>query len=355
MELAFRPGGIDEPRRRVSWPPPAREPGSPGARAKDNPDPHNHVGALPYYRAVSGSNRLQQLPGLARVSLIAGIVLLLVALVAGSWWLGLVGVFALGVFGWAVYSVRQPQDLEPWVWPSDFRAAAEEMARRIDPTPKRVLPPDPKGPELAEVASTAEGLEHLLAEKPPLWRWAVFTSVLLQRRNAVQPRLRNCASGYQPGPGLPLDGQRYSGLAYQAMNDIADQVKQMEQFMLSPAFTGAFGTSGDEHDADADSIVHNANRLMDYHEDFLRKAERCLQTPVETVAIVFAQDTGAFAMCPLIGYDQFIITMCNRVAEGQELLPYARGTVELDPASLTIDLPDGLMEQILEHIKRFNP
>jgi hypothetical protein len=245
--------------------------------------------------------------------------------------------------------------MEPWVWPPDFRATAQGMARRIDPTPKRVLPPDAKASELARVAATAEQLERLVTDKPPLWRWAVFTSVLLQRRNAVQPRLRKCASGYQPGLGLPLEGQQYSVLAWQAMNDIADLVKQMEQFMLSPAFTGAFGAPGDEQDADADSIVHNANRLMDYHEDFLREAERCLQTPVETDAIEFAQDTGAFAMCPLVGYDQFIITMCNRVAEGRELLPYAHGTVQLDPANLAIDLPDGLMEQIMQHIKRFNP
>jgi hypothetical protein len=304
---------------------------------------------------VCDFNPLRQLSGSARASLITGIVLLLVAVVAGWWWLGLAGVGALAVFGWTVHSTRQPRDLEPWVWPADFHATAQGMARPIDPTPKRILPLDAEESNLAHVASSAAGLGRLLAEKPPLWRWAVFTSVLLQRRNAVQPRLRNCALGYQPGPGLPLDGQQYSRLAWRAMNNIAELVKQLERFMLSPAFTGAFGTPENERDADADSLVHIANRLMDYHEDFLSEAERCLQTPVNADAVAFAQDRGALAMCPLVGYDEFVITMCKRVAEAQEVLPYAPGTVALDPAKLTIDLPDGLMEQILKHIKRFNP
>lgn len=313
-----------------------------------------HVGARSYNRSVPGTSLFRQLSGFARASLIAGILLLLVALAAGSWWLGLAGVAALGVFGGAVYATRQPRDLEPWVWPAELRAAAEAMASRIDPTPKRILPVDPEGPEIARVASTAEGLERLLSEKPPVWHYAAFASVLVQRRNAVQPRLRNCALGYQPRPGLALDGRDYSELAWQAMNHIAEMVHQLEQFMLSPAFAGAFGNPPHEDSADAESIVHIANRLMDYHEDLLEQAERCLQTPVESDVIVFAQDTGAFAMCPLVGFDQFIVTMCNRVAEAEELLPYAHARISLDHVNLAMDLPDGLMDQINAHIKRFN-
>jgi hypothetical protein len=178
------------------------------------------------------------------VSLLVGTVLLLMALAIGSWWLGLVGVGALSVFGWARYSTRPPEELEPWEWPPDFRATAEAMARRIDPTPKRIVPLDADGPDRAHVASNAEELECLLAEKPPIWRWAVFASVLVQRRNDIQPRLRDCALGYQPRTGAPLDGQQYSQLAWKAMNDVADLVQQLEQFMLSPAFTGAFGVHG---------------------------------------------------------------------------------------------------------------
>ncbi len=228
------------------------------------------------------------------------------------------------------------------------------MTRPIDPEPKRILPKDENAPTIAAVASTKEALADLLREKPPLWRFAVFTSVLVQRRNAVQPRLRNCALGYQPRSGTLIGGQSYSVLAYDAMHEVADVVEQVEHFMLSPGFTGALGTAEEEDSLDADAIQHIANRLMDYHEDLLQHAERCLQTPVETDAIVFVQDVGTVTMCPLAGYEKFIRTMCDRVAEGRELLPYAKGTVRLDDAKLAIDMPGGLMDRVTAHIKRFN-
>lgn len=308
---------------------------------------------IAYHRVVFGlhpfRNRLRQ----AAVSLVAGVVLLAIAWAFGSWFAGLIGIGALAVFGWAMYSARQAQELEPWVWPLDARATAEAMARRIDPVPRRVLPLEPDEPHLACVASTSADLDILLAGKPPLWRWAVFASVLVQRRNAVQPRLRDCALGYHPRTDLAIDGQEYSRLAWTALSRIADRAHELEQFMLSPAFRGAFGT--DEDSADADSIVHIATRLMDYHEEFIRDAETCLQTRVDGDAMVFAQDAGALAMCPLIGYDRFIVTMCDRVAEAQELLPYVNGQAELVEAKLGFDLPDGLLEQVMKHIQRFNP
>jgi len=179
----------------------------------------------------------------------------------------------------------------------------------------------------------------------------------VQRRNAVQARLRAVASGYQPRPGIQIGGQAYSQIAYRSENDVADLVAQYEQFMLSAAFKGAFGDAGTDTTADADAIVAVANRLMDYHDAFLAQAETCFQTPVEREVLAFVQDMGAFTLCPLIGYQKFIPTMCARIAEAQELLPYSsgRGTVLLDDANLEITLPDGLMESITAHIDRFNP
>lgn len=229
------------------------------------------------------------------------------------------------------------------------------MARPIDPTPKRLLPPDGKASVIAHVATTKEALSRLIGDKPPAWPWAVFTSVLVQRRNAVQGRLRTVASGYQPRPGIPpLSGQAYSRTAYQAMTAIADLVAQTEQFMLSPACKGAFGAN--ESSADPDAIVAIANRLMDYHEAFLTQAESCLQTPVQTEALVSVHDMGAFTLCPLVGYEQFIPTMCARIGEAQDLLPYTDGdtVVALGEVNLVITLPDGLTERIVAHIKRYN-
>lgn len=298
----------------------------------------------------------QRLPRHAWWSLIGGVLLLLAAIGGGSGWLALAGLAALTPFGLSVYRAgRQPDDPEPFPWPNDLRAAAEGMARPINPEPKRVLPREENGPEIAEVARTREGLDKLLADRLPLWRWAAFASVLVQRRNTVQPRLRDCALGYQPRSGMSHDGRHYSALAYQVMQQVADLVTQLEQFMLSPGFTGALKSFSVDDGAEPDAILHIANRLMDYHESFLAQAERCLQTTVDRDVIVFVQHMGAFTMCPLAGYEQFIETMCGRIAEGHDLLPFAQGTVQLDDVQLAISLPDGLAQRITAHIKEFSP
>ena len=306
--------------------------------------------------STTGADLLGQLPRYSWWTLIGGLLFFVVGVGNGLWFPLLAGLAALGAFGWFVRSaLGKPDEREPFPWPSDLRAAAEGMARPIAPEPKRLLPPDEKAATIAKIATTKEALDALFAERPPLWRWAAFTSVVVQRRNNVQPRLRTCALGYQPKTGTPMAGGQYSAVAVRAMQDIADLVTQLEQFMLSPGFTGALKSFSESDGAEPDAILHIANRLMDYHESFLTEAERCLQTPVETDVIMFVQDMGAFTMCPLAGYEQFIEAMCSRFAEGQEIVPYADGTVQLDDVNLAIRLPDGLSERIQAHIRRYRP
>lgn len=293
----------------------------------------------------------------SRVGLTVGVLLLLMALGGKSWGLGMVAVAVLIVVGRMIYATPA-KTLEPWPWPADFRAQAEALARPIDPTPKRILPPDDKTSIVAKVATTKDALARLIAEKPPAWPWALFASILVQRRNAVQARLRGVASGYQPRHGAAaLSGQAYAQTAQRAMATILDVLAQMEQFMLSPAFKGAFGEVGTDGgaEADAEAVSGIANRLMDYHETLLSQAEACLQTPVESDTLVFVQDTGALSLLPLVGYDRFISTMCARIGEAQDLLPYSSGGVlELDQVTLKVDMPDGLSDRVVAHVKRFN-
>ncbi|MCB1286743.1 MAG: hypothetical protein KDB47_03370 [Mycobacterium sp.] len=306
---------------------------------------------------MSGGISLQRLTGGSRVSLIAGIVLLLVGVGGGSWLLAAVGLALLIGAGVTWYSAHQSADAleQPWAFPPDYRTRAEALARPLDPTPQRLLPPDEKSAMIARVETTGEGLSRLIAEKPPAWPWAVFTSVLVQRRNAVQARLRHVVSGYQPHPGLPaLSGAAYSQLGHHVLRTIIDTVEQLEGFMLSPAFTGTLGT--DEDTADADATAGLAHRLMDYHQIFLNEAETCLQTPVQPEARVFVQDLGALALAPLVGFDQFILTMCSRIGEAQDLLPYTStgDVIGLDEVNLTMAAPDGLLDRFEAHVERFN-
>ena len=307
--------------------------------------------------SMVSANAFQRLSGLSQLGLVAGTVALFAALTGGSWLLGIVGAgFLIGV-GWKLYVAGQVEVYdEPWPWPADVRSLAEGMARPIDPTPKRLLPPVEKAAMVAHVATTEEELKRLIADKPPFWPLVVFASVVLQRRNAVQGRLRTCASGYQPRTVIPpLSGRAYSRTAYAVMKECGDIVGQLEQFMLSPAFKGAFGESGREDSADPDAIVNVADRLMDYHETLLGLAEACLQTPVEAEAFTFVQDMGAFALCPLVGYEQFIETLCARIGEAQDLLPYTDPdtAIALDAVNLGMDLPDDLLDRIVARINRF--
>lgn len=294
--------------------------------------------------------------------LIAGIVMLTSAREDGFWLLGLAGVGLLISVGWTLYrriAVRNPPET-PWPWPPDLRSAAEALARPIDPTPQRMLPPDEKSAHIARVATTPEALSRLIAEQPPAWPWAVFTSVLLQRRAAVQGRLRTFAAGYQPRPGTPpISGREYVQTVGEAMAATVDVLDQIQRFTASPAFEGVFGkhymNADNAAEADAEGIVQVANQLMDYHAALLAEAEKCVQTPVESDAYVFVHDVGAAFLTELVAFDQLISKLCASVGEAQDLLPYANGRdIQLDEVLVRPEVPDGLTERISAHIKRFN-
>ena len=60
------------------------------------------------------------------------------------------------------------------------------------------------------------------------------------------------------------------------------------------------------------------------------------------------------ALVPLVGFDEFIETLCDRIGQAQELLPYAGGnTIQLDDVTVSFTVPDGLTERIGSQINRF--
>ena len=82
-----------------------------------------------------------------------------------------------------------------------------ELMGRVDPAPdiSAELGKPADFPRTAAVAYTAADLDTLLAEKLPCWRWAAFASVLVQRRAAVQSRLRDAELGYSAPSGERAD------------------------------------------------------------------------------------------------------------------------------------------------------
>ncbi len=141
-------------------------------------------------------------------------------------------------------------------------------------------------------------------------------------------------------------------LISQLLLDRFELLRQMERFMSSPGFRAAFGYDGDRGAADPDAIVQMANRLMDHHDDLLEQAEACITLGVETEAVGLAHDACAYFLHPLVDMDTFMVTLRDRVAQAQELLPYLKGDIELEPAVLDLDPPAGLLDAVSAHTRR---
>jgi hypothetical protein len=138
------------------------------------------------------------------------------------------------------------------------------------------------------------------------------------------------------------------------MDELLTLVNQVESFMLTPAFVGVFGGPGDEGSADADDILRAANRLMDYHERFLRLAERCRGLAAPSRYAGLLRDLAHLMDAPLAGYRTFINEFVERVDEMPAMLHYASGTVELDPVLLHMEAHDKLLERISKQLNQIS-
>lgn len=122
-------------------------------------------------------------------------------------------------------------------------------------------------PETVTVVRNADELSAMLEEKPPEWPWAAFASVPVQRRNAVESRLRDSRLGFSVPTGetarTDWDTARFVMNRLSEFNLIIDE---LEEFMRSPAFSELVEQCSDGTTADPGDIVHTANRLMDYHD-----------------------------------------------------------------------------------------
>jgi hypothetical protein len=205
---------------------------------------------------------------------------------------------------------------------------------------------------VAAVAYTAEDLAKLLKDKPPCWRWAAFASVLVQRRAPLRARLHDSALGFTTPAGVRLhSGAEVKYFVTERMDELSQLVEQVENFMLAPAFVGMFGDPDDESTADADGILHIANRLMDYLEQFLELSELCRGVSAPGQYADLMRDCARLADVPIDGYRTFIDEFPVRVGEMAELFRYAKGTVEVDPVVLHMDVDDQLLARITRKLK----
>lgn len=204
----------------------------------------------------------------------------------------------------------------------------------------------------AAIAYSAEELDALLVEKPEEWRWAAFVSVLVQRRAEVRPRLRDLDLHYSGARGeYARNGREVALFVEDCMDELYVIIGRLESFMRAPAFMGVFGDSSDENTADAEGIVHVANRLMDFHECFLELAERCRDTSVPSAYSGLLSDCAQLMAAPLDGYRVFIDEMVELVNELPAILRSAPGDVDLGSIPLEIVAKDELIERIEKQVR----
>lgn len=162
-------------------------------------------------------------------------------------------------------------------------------------------------PQFGEIQTTQDGLVTLLQERPHAWPWAAFASVLVQRREAMKIAMRDHKLGFAQPTGERI--RTFSDLQETVANtlyDIEQVGQQLNDFVLTEAFTSVFGERFNEATADPDGIVHVATRLMDFYDRYLQLAQRIrgAAAPSEFINVI---DTCARLVDePLNGMEDFI-------------------------------------------------
>jgi hypothetical protein len=90
---------------------------------------------------------------------------------------------------------------------------------------------------------------------------------------------------------------------------------------------------------------------MDYLEQFLELSELCREVSAPGHYADLIRDCARLADVPLEGYRSFIDEFVARVGEMAQLLRYAKGTVEVDPVVLHMDVDNQLLARITRRLK----
>lgn len=274
------------------------------------------------------------------------------------WWIvgaaALVGLFFVGRA--VARSVRERRELavereldlklradrqHRWTLAGDSRGVygADGAAEMRVVSPPVTPPTASDAPAVAQLATTESGVAALVREKPSGWEWALFTSVLVQRENAVLPRLRDSHLGFTPTSVTRVSsGPELERMLLELVDEMLSTARRIDRFMAAPAFRAAFG--GDGSSGDADAISHVAHRLMDYHERLLQLSERCRSISAPSYFDTALAECGRLLDRPLEGYHEFITELADVVAALPLYLRHATGDVDLGSLALDVDVAD---------------
>lgn len=201
---------------------------------------------------------------------------------------------------------------------------------------------------VAAIAHSAEELDLLLSERPREWRLAAFVSVLVQRLEEVRPRIRDCRLRYPAARGhYARNGREVARFVDDCLDDQYELARRLGSFIRAPAFMEVL----DDSTADADGIVHVANRLMDFHERFLELAERCRDVSAPSAYSGLLSDCSQLMDIPLEGFWAFIDELVDIVDEMPTVLRYSAGDVDFGTVTLEIITDDRLYKRVEKQVR----
>lgn len=204
---------------------------------------------------------------------------------------------------------------------------------------------------IARMAATPTELDVLVRDKPRGWEQALFASILAQRFTPLVPRLRDSELGFTPAVTTRVfSGREVASKVLGFVDEMLTTMRQIERFMGSPAFMGAFSTADEDSEADAEAIKHVANRTMDFHERFLELSERCrgLSVPSECEDVV--ADCALLIDAQLQSFREFVTDFVDVVEALPRVLDHATGTVHLGSLGLYLSIDDAIRKRMFERL-----
>lgn len=207
---------------------------------------------------------------------------------------------------------------------------------------------------IATLARTPEEIVALRTEKTREWHWALFASILVQRRQSVASRLRDSALGYVPPDAIRVrNGDLLVDRLYSVVDRMLETLRQIDAFLSAPEFMGAFGDT--TTDADADAVEHVANRLMDYHLRLLELSEECRSLSTLSAYSDAVRDCARLVHQPLDGFKAFINEFVALVEAFPRILEHATGNVDLGGIALELDVDYQLLSRLTDRMLEISP
>ncbi|UXA18820.1 hypothetical protein [Mycobacterium sp. SMC-4] len=207
---------------------------------------------------------------------------------------------------------------------------------------------------IATITRTGSGLTALRTQRPQQWHWALFTSILLQRREALAARLRDSALGFVPATTTRIySGSELADRVYSLVDDMWAILHQVMAFMAAPDFMRALGQRGP--DPDADAIEHVAGRLMDYHVRLLELSEQCRALSAPSAHSDVLRDCARVLHEPLEAYRVFIDELVELVDAFPRILSHANGTIDLGAIALDVKSDEALLDRLKARCNEISP